>query len=403
MNILLLSINYFPEKVGIGKYNSEFCEEAINLGNELSIVTAPPYYPEWSIYKGFKNKFNYDLLDGVNVYRCPIFVPKRLNFLKRIIHLVSFSFTSGFRLFTLLFKKYDVLICVQPTLFTAPFVLIFCKIKGVKSVMHIQDFEVDAMFGLSKRNSKLLYKISVFIETFIYRRFDLVSSISIKMLEKLKSKNVENESLVYFPNWADTDFITPFANKSQFLQIHDISPSKKLVLYSGNIGEKQGLENILYVANEIDNDDLLFVIVGEGANKSSLVKLSKDLCLTNVLFLPLQDWEVVPSMLVAASVHLVIQKKGAADAVMPSKLTNILSCGGHAVVTSEQNTELGMISSQFPGIYTVCQPECVQSLKSAILEVLCTSDSGYNIVARSFAEKHINKSTVISNFIKDLS
>ncbi|MEY8215163.1 MAG: glycosyltransferase, partial [Colwellia sp.] len=117
MKFLLYSINHSPELTGIGKYNGELVTDLANRSIETHVITAPPYYPEWSVHKGYKNGWSKQKNEGVTVYRCPLYVPKRVTTLKRLIHLSSFAFSSGLRLFTLLRLKPDVLFLVQPTLF----------------------------------------------------------------------------------------------------------------------------------------------------------------------------------------------------------------------------------------------------------------------------------------------
>ena len=116
-------------------------------------------------------------------------------------------------------------------------------------------------------------------------------------------------------------------------------------MYAGNIGQKQGLEIMLDLAqNYAGNKHTKFVLVGAGVYVDTLKSMAKKQNITNLFFKPLQAWSRVPEMLALADIHLVIQKKGAADAVLPSKLTNILSAGGHALVTAESHTELGKIA-----------------------------------------------------------
>ena len=96
------------------------------------------------------------------------------------------------------------------------------------------------------------------------------------------------------------------------------------------------------------------------------------------------------------------KKKGAADAVLPSKLTNILSAGGHALVTAEPYTELGKLANIHHGIYELVEPESDSALISG-LEKLLTSDlSAYNQVARSYAEHYLDKHVILKKFSKDL-
>ncbi|MEY8240370.1 MAG: glycosyltransferase, partial [Cycloclasticus sp.] len=117
MKLLLQSINHAPELTGIGKYNGELAPALAQRGIKTHVLTAPPYYPEWKVHDGFKNKYSRSQQNGVTVYRCPLYVPKKVNTVKRLIHLASFAFSSGLRLLTLLRLKPDVLFLVQPTLF----------------------------------------------------------------------------------------------------------------------------------------------------------------------------------------------------------------------------------------------------------------------------------------------
>ncbi|MQI62498.1 glycosyltransferase, partial [Escherichia coli] len=93
---------------------------------------------------------------------------------------------------------------------------------------------------------------------------------------------------------------------------------RKLILYSGNIGEKQGLESVIEAAALLRDKPWLFVIVGQGGGKARLEKLALERGLDNVRFFPLQSYDALPALLSMADCHLVIQKRGAADAVLPS-------------------------------------------------------------------------------------
>ena len=133
--------------------------------------------------------------------------------------------------------------------------------------------------------------------------------------------------------------------------------------------------------------------------------MAQDLQLDNVIFKPLQAWEDVPAMLVMADVHLVVQKKGAADAVLPSKLTNILSAGGRSVVTAEVDTELGQIEAKYPGIYTLADPENLDAFIAALdteLNKIDQNDESHNVIARNYAESNLNKDAILSKFLDNM-
>ncbi|WP_026958947.1 glycosyltransferase WbuB [Aliagarivorans taiwanensis] len=404
MNIVLYGINYAPELTGIGKYSGEMACKLVALNHHVNVVTAPPYYPEWQIHKGFKNRWSTNVADGVVIKRAPLYVPRSPSTLKRLLHLASFAISSLVPLFSLLRSKPDVVVSVQPTLFCAPAALLFAKLTGAKSVMHIQDFEVDAMFGLGMASHGLLARLAKGYEAWLIKRFDCVSSISYSMLDNAAAKGVAKQRLLFFPNWADTDFVTPEVCGKAKRKEWGFNEADKLVLYSGNIGQKQGLEVVLDAAEALaGHSEVKFVIIGSGAYRNTLEQLADERGLSNLQFMPLQPWEDVPQILAMADVHLVVQRKGAADAVLPSKLTNILSAGGHALVTAEADTELGKIATKYPGIYTCVEPENTDAFIKGLKQVLATDTTSTNTIAREYAVENLNKAKVIARFADDLS
>lgn len=404
MKLFLYSLNYSPELTGIGKYNGELAPVLSSCNVETSVITAPPYYPEWLIKDGFENGYSH-LTDenGVTIYRCPLYVPSKVTTIKRLLHLSSFAVSSAFRLFSLWRLKPDVLFLVQPTLFCAPFALLFCKLRGTKSVLHIQDYEIDAMFGLGLGQSGFIKKLVKGIESWLMSKFDVVSSISYSMLDNARKKGVPDEKLLFFPNWADTDFVHPDVDASVLRKEWGFAEDDKIVLYSGNLGQKQGLEIVIDAALAFkEQPHVKFVIIGSGAYRDTLEQMARDKGVSNIQFKALQPWELVPQILVMADVHLVVQKKGVADAVLPSKLTNILAAGGHALVTAENNTELGKISALYPGIYQLVEPEDPTAFINGLAALLATDTKATNQVARSYAVENINKDKVIQRFIQNL-
>jgi len=109
-------------------------------------------------------------------------------------------------------------------------------------------------------------------------------------------------------------------------------------------------------------------------------------------------------MLSAADIHLVIQKGGAADLVMPSKLTNILAVGGHAIVTANEDTELGQLAKAHPGVLEICPPEDVNALVRLIANATkMDKEAGvFNAKARQYAEDYLDRDGVLTTFAEGL-
>jgi len=404
LKLTLHSLNYSPELTGIGKYNGEMCCELVKRGINVTAIVAPPYYPEWKTHKGFnKYQFSKHQVDGVTVVRCPLYVPKNVTTKKRFMHLGSFAFSSGMVLLSKVFRKPDIIMLVQPSLFCAPFTLLYAQVTGAKSIMHIQDFEVDALFGLGMMGNGRVSKFARSIEKWLMSRFDAISTISYSMMDNAVAKGVDINKIIHFPNWSDTEFVTPDTCSQSLKNEWGFKPSDKIILYAGNIGNKQGLEIVLNAAKHYENDNnVKFIFVGTGSYVNKLKDMAEQQSLSNVFFKPLLPWDRVPEMLTMADIHLVIQKKGAADAVLPSKLTNILSAGGYALVTAEGHTELGKIAHKHPGIYSCIEPENPSVFIDGIQCLLSNSVAGHNIIAREYAEQYLSKDQILNQFTADI-
>ena len=178
-------------------------------GHDVRVICAPPYYPEWKVDKAYKSwRYQTEQRNNVTVFRCPLFVPKRPNTLSRLVHLFSFGLSSLPVLFKQWSWKPDVVICIQPTLFCVPGTLLFCKLRHSKSLLHIQDFELDTMLGLALGKQGFIAQIAVLIERWFMNNFDAISSISYSMLQNAKNKTTQPDKVFYFPNWVDTQIFT---------------------------------------------------------------------------------------------------------------------------------------------------------------------------------------------------
>jgi colanic acid biosynthesis glycosyl transferase WcaI len=145
MRILIYGINFYPELTGIGKYSGELSDWLSQHGHEVRVVTAPPYYPAWKISDGYSTtKWSKEFWGDCKIFRCPIWVPKNPTGLKRLIHLASFVLTSLPIILAQLFWRPDLIWVVEPPLFVSPIAYLGAKLCGSKTVLHIQDYEIDA-------------------------------------------------------------------------------------------------------------------------------------------------------------------------------------------------------------------------------------------------------------------
>ena len=214
---------------------------------------------------------------------------------------------------------------------------------GAKAWLHVQDFEVDAAFDLGLLKGQRIRKLVAGAERWLMRRFDVVSTISQRMHQRLLAKGVAAYRRELF-----------------------IPDGAVVALYSGNMGGKQGLEVLADLAkqnnwgqipiNFVPNTAqgtvepaqaatnvvaVVFVFCGNGAGRADLVQRCQGL--PNVRFIDLQPAERLPDLLATADIHLLPQRADAADLVMPSKLTGMLTSARPVVATAHPGTELASV------------------------------------------------------------
>jgi colanic acid biosynthesis glycosyl transferase WcaI len=403
--ILLLGGNYFPEPTGIGKYSAEMMNWLSTQNCECGVVTTYPYYPYWKIQSPYVNKsawYSKELQQtgsnsSITVYRCPHYVPSIPTGMKRMLSDLSFFLSAFFQVLRLLFrKKYDYVLVVAPPFQIGLLGYLYKKIKGATLIYHIQDLQIDAAVDLGMIKSAFLIRSMFGLERFILRKADIVSSISEGMIGRIKAKY--ERPVVLFPNWADTKAFYPIHNKEVLKLQFDFLPSDKIVLYSGAIGEKQGLQTLLKSAAALQSFSYIkFVICGSGPYKERLTKMAKELRLNNVHFMPLQPTAVFNEFLNMADVHLVLQKANDNELFLPSKLTTICAAGGLVIVTANEKTSLhSLVSTNKLGL--LIAPENTADLTDAIKKAIYQDHEALKDSARTYAANYLSIEKIVSKY-----
>ena len=334
--VCVIGLNYAPEDSGTGLYTTEMCEY-LSKKFEIEVVTGYPYYPEWRIRDAYKSKTGIlnEVINGVKVNRVKQYVPEKVNPFNRLYHYWDFYKKA---LDVCKIKEIDVAIVVLPNIFLLN---LGAKLKkqypNIKIWAHVQDFEIDAGLETLKGVKKVpLFAKSLYgIERKLFSKFDVVSTISDGMIDKLLEKKVEKEKTYFFPNWADIDSLYPL-KKSSYREKLGLN-EKFVVMYSGNIGGKQDWETVIAGIEKLkENTEIHFVVAGDG-NKGTYVKERlKDL--KNVTILPLQPKDKLNEFLNLGDLHIIPQKKDAQDSFMPSKLLGIKATGKAVFCLANQNS-----------------------------------------------------------------
>jgi colanic acid biosynthesis glycosyl transferase WcaI len=318
-----------------------------------------------------------------------------------MLHLASFAVSSLPLLARQVLWRPDVAMLIAPTLMGAPATLVLARIARASAWLHIQDFEVDAAFDLGLLKSSRAARVARWIESTLLRRFDTVSSITPQMSARAVVKGVEPSRVVCLPNWVDVSTIFPLTRASEYRRLLGIPADQKVVLYSGNMGAKQGIETLADTAASLAaRADVTFVFCGNGAAKESL--LERCAGLTNCVFIPLQPAERLNELLNLADIHVLPQRSDAADLVMPSKLTGMFASGRAVVAMARRGTGLYDVVSP-RGV--VVPPDNVKALAAAITVLASDRErrAALGKAARHYAERALSPESTIGAFEERLA
>ena len=426
MRILIYGLNFTPELTGIGKYTGEMAAWLAARGHDVRVVTAPPYYPAWRIGPTHRNTFATEHPQpNLTVFRTPLYVPAKPTGLKRMAHLFSFMLGSIPTMLRQPFWHPDVLFTVEPTFFGAPLALLIAAACDIPTWLHVQDFEVDAAFDLGLLPAHgPVHTLALTLERLFTSAFTRVSSISAKMTDRALTKGLPPRRVVLFPNWVDIDAIHPQPPGAPNVIRRDLAATipgiddKLLILYSGNMGAKQGLELLAPLASSFApggphaDSRVHFLFCGDGAFRPQLETLVAGH--PNVTLLPLQPLDRLNDLLNAADIHLLPQRAGAADLVMPSKLTGMLSSGRPVVATADPGTQVAGVVSGAPtpttpghdpcGLVVPADSEVPADLHAAVARLVHDPALRHQLgaAARRYAVGHLGRDQVLRRFEADL-
>lgn len=398
MRLLIHGMNYAPELLGIGRYTGELGAYLASRGHQVTVLTAAPYYPQWRVREDYRpQRWRREWRDGVEVLRAPQYVPGRVSGLGRLLQECSFGASCLYWWSTCLLQRpWDAMVAVCPPMTSGLVPGLLARRLAVPLVIHVQDLQLDAARELGILRQPLLLAGLTWLELHLFRQARAVTTISRSMAARLAAKGVPPARLQVLPNWADLDKVRPGPRLNALRRELGLT-SETVVLYAGNLGEKQGLEVILEAAALTrGKPSIRYLVAGEGAARDRIKLRAQDLGLDNLTFLPLQSNSRLPLLLAAADLHLVVQRQKAADLVMPSKLTNIMAAGRPFIATAGEATELARVTTESRAGLVV-PPEDGRALAQAVLGL--AGDPGarkeMGVRARRYAEAFWDRERIL--------
>jgi colanic acid biosynthesis glycosyl transferase WcaI len=336
--ILILSQHFFPTLIGSAAYVTDFARWLADRGHRVEIVTDRPFYPDYKIAAGYeRGKRDREVVSGVAVQRLPTFVPKGGRAFRRLINESCFLAGVIGRLLSLQLKRAPSVITFCPSILTV-LAGALATARGGRHIAVVHDIQSGLAAGLGMLGSTGLVRLLVALETFALNRADQVIVLSEHMKGVLQRHGVRRPVEV-IPIWVDLEQIFPIERPP------DTPPC---ILYSGNLGRKQGWDQLIAMVGILRDrrPEVRVIIRGTGSRIDALREEIKERRLDNVSIEPLVPAEQLNEGLAAGDVHLVPQDPNGADFAIPSKVYGIMAAGRPFVCTAAPGSPLWLLQEQ---------------------------------------------------------
>lgn len=332
MKVLILGINYAPEPTGIAPYTTGLAKGLACRGHDVRVLTGCPHYPQWQRDTSGGSLRTDEWVDGVRVRRLNHTVPKGPSWTQRL----AMEITFGLQLLTSTWGDPDVVICVTPPLLASAMAVTRARAarRGLPVGVVVHDLYgrgVTEIGATSARTASLVTRL----ESATLRSADGVTVIHPGFVTDLiDGLGVDPRKVREIRNWNHVKPPDPAASNA-FRRRHRWSADETVVLHAGNMGHKQGLENVIAAAKLADREhrSVRFVLLGDGNQRAALQSAAAGV--TRLQFLPPVSEEDFPAALGAADVLLVNERRGVAQMAVPSKLTSYFMSGRPTLAATE--------------------------------------------------------------------
>ena len=323
MKILLLSQYYFPEErtAPLNLYNMSI--DLIKMGHTVMVLTGIPNHPYGKYYQGYKLKLlQKEIVEGVEIFRVPIYPDHSMSILKRMIGYFSFSLSALFiGSFILRDKKVDIIFSYLPPLTVGIPARILSITKKAPIVYWMTDLWPENLLATGKKLGRFSIYLIRLVENWVYSTGKRVTVNSEGFIPNLINKKVEMNKLDVISDYADPKIFYPMKYNDDLAMKYKLK-NKFIIMYAGNIGKVQGIHHLINAAGKFQkNSNIHLVLIGDGTELNILKKLVSEKQITNVSFISKKPMNKISQYLALADVlilHLI--ENEVFKMQMPSKL-----------------------------------------------------------------------------------
>lgn len=318
MKILFITDNFPPEVNAPATRTYEHCLEWVKEGTEITVITCAPNFPHGKVYEGYKNRlFNTEYRDGIKVIRVWSYVTANEGFVKRVLDYASFAlmaFLVG------LFQKHDVIIATSPQFFTTWAASALSKIRRKPWIFELRDLWPESIKTVGAMKQGKAIDLLEKIELWLYRDADKVIPVTDAFKSNLISRGIDANKIDVVTNGSNIELFAPREKDTELLSSLNLE-GKFIIGYIGTHGMAHSLDFIVTSIKDIEDENIHFLFIGDGAMKKSILTIAKETDLKNISFLDPISKENVPRYLSIIDVSLApLKKSDTFKTVIPSKI-----------------------------------------------------------------------------------
>ncbi len=332
----LITEFYPPDYAATGQLIEELALQLKEQGIEIHILTSQPRYA-----KNKSKAIPVELTDSLWVKRSQFSLlwPKRIR--GKVINGLLFCLRSAFHLLNPCCRG-DILLLTTAPPFLGIVGYLTKKLFSVSYVCLVYDLYPDVAVKLNViSHNHWLVRLWHRINRLVWQEAEAIVAISNTMKDSILKRHPQfKEKIAVIHNWANPQVIRPiYKHKNWFAQKYGLT-DKFVVLYSGNLGRCHDLDTIMAAAELLKKEPIQFVFIGAGAKLPRCQELVNEAKLSNCLFLPYQDKEVLPYSLTSCDLGLVSIAPGLEGIIAPSKIYGILAAGRPVAAICEPHSYL---------------------------------------------------------------
>jgi glycosyltransferase involved in cell wall biosynthesis len=318
IKILFLTDNFPPEVNAPATRTYEHCQEWINSGVDVTVITCAPNFPHGKLYAGYKNRlYQKENIGGIKVIRVWSYMSSNNGFLKRVLDYLSFSFMS---FWIGVFQKFDIIVATSPQFFTTWTGYGLSKIKRKPWIFELRDIWPESIKTVGALKQGRIINVLEKIELFLYRNSTKVVAVTDAFKENLISRGIDANKIEVITNGSNLELFSAREKDLELVKKLHLK-DKFIVGYIGTHGLAHSLDFIVNSLAKITDESIHFLFIGDGAMKKNVVQIANNLKLKNITFLDAVPKEEVPLYLSICDISLApLKNEENFKTVIPSKI-----------------------------------------------------------------------------------